>query len=74
MFICSKVLWFNGDQLISKSDSLWRYTDFDQTLSTGRARLDNTGDYWCLVSNIAGKARKNFTLDVQGKSVFYLIH
>lgn len=62
-----QVRWYTGDgQLISKGSSLWQNLGSDQSLSNARAQLGNVGKHWCEATNIAGKAQKDFVVDVQG--------
>ncbi|XP_039268950.2 hemicentin-1-like [Styela clava] len=62
------IRWYRGESnAISKLSTSWDHAHFDQTITNLRAKVDNTGGYWCEAVNTAGRARKNFTIDVQVK-------
>ena len=42
-------------------------TNNNERLHILSAQLSDVGDYWCEATNVAGKSRKNFNLDVLGK-------
>nr|XP_018668081.2 hemicentin-1 [Ciona intestinalis] len=59
-----EIKWYNQDnQLINASRGIV-FTNGRQRLHILSAQLSHVGNYWCEATNIAGKSRKDYTLDV----------